>query len=125
VEGVFVVEAGAEVNPGEAMEEARKLLLAGLPPAAQQDRDYPKAAIVAARFQRRTHLLVLPRADRLAEEDGAGATLVEGLLQRLLPGLAGDEMPLSRNGSSPSSRSLWARCSTAGLSALAWLRKTS
>jgi ABC-type antimicrobial peptide transport system permease subunit len=40
-------------------------------------------------------------------------------------GLTGTRCHLSRNGSSPASRSLRARCSTAGLSALAWLRKTS
>ena len=40
-------------------------------------------------------------------------------------GSPGMRCHLSRNGSIPSSLSLWARYSTAGLSAVAWLRKTS
>jgi hypothetical protein len=50
-EGVFVVETGSEVDPGEAAEEARKLLLARRLPAGQQDRDHPEPAIVDSRLQ--------------------------------------------------------------------------
>src|SRR6185295_11047117 len=93
VEGVFVVEAGAEVDPGPAAEEARKIPVGRLLPTGQENRDHPVRAMADLLVQRRPHLLVLPRAERLAEKDGAVAALVEGLLQRLLPGIAGDQVP--------------------------------
>jgi len=92
-EGIFIVEAGAEVDPGEAAEETGKLLLAGLLSAGQQDRDHAEPGIVDARLQRGPHLLVLPGTELLAEEHRAGTALIEGLLQRFLPRLAGDEVP--------------------------------
>src|SRR6185369_10720729 len=92
--GVFVIEAGAEVDPSEATKEARKLLLAELLPTGQQDRNHSNRMIADPFGQRGPHLFVLPGADHLADEHRAGAALVESLLQRLLPGLAGDEVPL-------------------------------
>src|SRR3954454_24758631 len=95
MEGVLVVETSAEVHPGEAAEEAGKVFLPGLEGAGEEDGDHPEGAAARPGLQGGARLLVLRGAEtRGPQEHGAGAARVARLLQRLLPGVTRDEMPL-------------------------------
>jgi hypothetical protein len=95
MEGVLVVEVPSEIYPGEAAEEAGEVLFARLEGAREEDGDYPEGTVAHSHLQGRAHLLVLPGAETLGpQEHGAGAARVERLLQRLLPGVTRDKMPL-------------------------------
>ncbi len=69
------------------------------PRAGQKHGNHPRHGSFDALVERGAHLLVLPRTESPgSEEDGDGAAVFEGLLQGLLPGLAGDQVPLVEKG---------------------------
>src|SRR5262249_4532500 len=91
---VRVVEASAEVDPGEATQKARQSLFIFRLCARQQHRNDPKRLIADAFIKSRAHLFILPGPQTARpEKHGASPALVEGLFERLLPWGARYEMP--------------------------------
>ncbi len=61
----------------------------------QEHRDHPLRLVRDPLAEGDTHLGAVPGSEPFRpEEDGTGAAGVKGPLQRLLPGLAGNELPL-------------------------------
>jgi len=94
-EVVVIFESGAEVHPGEAAQEAWEFFALRLQRTGEEDGDDPEGFVADPVLQSGAHLFVLPGTKTGgAYEDGAGAALVQRLLQSFLPGLTRDEVPL-------------------------------
>jgi hypothetical protein len=104
VESLLVVERPGELDPRRAKQEAGQPLLARARRPRQQDRDDPVSppASADAVLDRRPQLLVLPGAEApRPDEDCARGALDERLLDRLLPGVARDQVPFVEEGLDP------------------------
>ena len=127
VEGVIVVDSLLKIDPRQPTEKARELPTFGHGGSRQQHGHDTKVGRMGALVQRRPHLLVFPRPH--AGPDPRKTAQVRlwsrAFSSASCQGSPGMRCHLSRNGAKPVWRNFTAKCSTAALSALLWLRKTS
>src|SRR5207249_99509 len=96
VNGIFVVESAAELNPGGRNEKGGQAAAFTAFSARKQYGDNTKETLAFAHspVDSGAHLLILPGASATGtDEDGAGRTIIQRRFDRFLPGRARDQVP--------------------------------